>query len=95
MGFKLVVLWTDVALWLLFAAIGFYAWRVWHHPTLRSSWHKVMRDAPALCSSLLLALCVGVTLADSVHFRRVLPASAGAPLLRFSRRLRLHSWGVV
>ena len=79
MGFKLVVLWTDVALWLLFAAIGFYAWRVWHHPTLRSSWHKVMRDAPALCSSLLLALFVGVTMADSVHFRRVLPASAGAP----------------
>ncbi len=77
MGFKPVVLWTDVALWLLFAAIGAYAWRVLRDATLRISWHKVMRDPAALCSALVLALFVLVTMADSVHFRRVLDASAG------------------
>ena len=79
MGFKFVVLWTDVALWLLFATIIGYVWRVSHHPTLRSTWARVLRDAPALCSSLVLLLFVGVTALDSVHFRRVLVPSAGQP----------------
>ncbi len=91
MGFKLVVLWTDVALWLLFAAIAAYAWRVVHHPTLRANWHKVMRDAAALCSALLLALFVLVTMADSLHFRRVLAPSAGQPADRVFYGTRTES----
>jgi peptide/nickel transport system permease protein len=75
MGFKFVVLWTDVALWALFAGIVVYAWRVSHHPTLRATWWKVLRDPAALCSALVLVLFMAVTLTDSVHFRRALPAS--------------------
>ena len=77
MGFKFVILWTDVALWALFASIGVYAWRVKHHDTLRATWRRVLRDAPALCSAFVLLLFVVVTAIDSVHFRRVLAASAG------------------
>lgn len=73
MGFKFVILWTDVALWALFAAIFGYAWRVAHHPTLRATWRKVLRDPAALSSALVLLLFVAVTMADSVHFRRALP----------------------
>ena len=77
MGFKFVILWTDVALWALFAAIVGYAWRVSHHDTLRATWRRVLRDAPALCSAFVLLLFMGVTALDSVHFRRELAASAG------------------
>jgi len=77
MGFKFVVLATDVALWALFAALIGYALRVARHPTLRATWTRVLRDAPALCSALVLALFVVVTLLDSVHFRRVLAAADG------------------
>ncbi len=77
MGFKFVILWTDVALWALFAAIVGYGWRAAHHATLRATWRRVLRDAPALCSSLVLLLFVGITVLDSVHFRRGLPAAAG------------------
>ena len=77
MGFKFVILWTDVALWALFAAIVAYAWRVSRHDTLRATWRRVLRDAPALCSAFVLLLFVMVTALDSVHFRRALAASPG------------------
>ena len=37
MGFKFVVLWTDVALWALFAAIAAYGIRVARHDNLRAT----------------------------------------------------------
>ena len=77
MGFKFVILWTDVALWALFAAIVGYGWRVSRHDTLRATWRRVLRDAPALCSAFVLLLFMAVTALDSVHFRRELAASSG------------------
>lgn len=77
MGIRFVVLWTDVALWLLFAAIAGYAWRVARSPQLRATWHKVLRDPGALCAGLVLLLFLAVTALDSVHFRRALPPAAG------------------
>jgi len=79
MGFKFVILWTDVALWVLFATLIGYGFRVVRHDTLRATWRRVLRDAPALCSSLVLLLFVGVTALDSVHFRRALPPADGQP----------------
>ncbi len=77
MGFKFVILWTDVALWAMFAAIAAYAWRIVRSPQLTATWHKVLRDPAALCSALVLLLFVGVTALDSVHFRRALPPAPG------------------
>ena len=77
MGFKFVVLWTDAALWALFAAFVGYGLRVARHPAQRAVWRRVFSDAPALCSALVLALFVAVTLLDSVHFRRALPPAPG------------------
>ena len=77
MGFKFVVLWTDVALWVLFATLIGYGIRVARHETLRATWRRVLRDAPALCSGLVLGLFMLVTALDSVHFRRALPPAEG------------------
>jgi peptide/nickel transport system permease protein len=76
MGFKFVLLWTDAALWALFAGLLGYAWHVSRNPPLVANWMKVLRDPAALCSALLLLLFMGVTALDSVHFRRALPATA-------------------
>ena len=75
---KLVVLWTDGAVWLLLAAMVGYAVLVLRRPQLAANWSKVFRDAPTLASSLVLLLCLGVTLLDSVHYRPRLPPAAGA-----------------
>ena len=77
MGFKFVLLWTDVALWLLFAALVGYVLHVRRSAPLRATWLKVLRDPAALCSALVLVLFLAVTALDSVHFRRALPAAPG------------------
>jgi len=76
MGFKFVILWTDVALWLMFASIGIYAWRVVRSPQQAATWLKVLRDPAALCSALVLLVFVGITALDSVHIRRALAPGA-------------------
>src|SRR5512137_2731468 len=76
---KFVLLWTDVAVWLLIAALVAYALVVRRQPNLAATWRKVFADAAALASSVVLAVCLLLTLADSVHFRNRLPPAAGAP----------------
>jgi peptide/nickel transport system permease protein len=75
---KFVMLWTDVAIWLLLVALVAYGWTVARKPTLSANWGKVFRSGPALASSLVLLACLLVTLADSLHFRSVLPPAASA-----------------
>ncbi len=76
---KFVLLWTDAAVWLLTAALVAYGWHVLRRPNLRATWRKVFGDAPALASSVVLLACLLVTLADSLHYRPLLPVAAGAP----------------
>ena len=75
---KFVMLWTDVAIWLLVIALVAYAFMVRRKPNLAANWAKVFRSEPALASSVVLAACLLLTLADSVHFRPLLPQAAGA-----------------
>jgi peptide/nickel transport system permease protein len=78
---KFVLLWTDAVMWTLVVAMLVYAGFVQRRAPLKASWLRVFRDAPAFASAIVLALCLVVTLLDSVHFRRALPSSdaAGAP----------------
>jgi peptide/nickel transport system permease protein len=77
--FKFVMLWTDLAVWLLVGGLVLYVLYVRRQPNLASSWVKVFRNAPAMASSVVLMACLLVTLADSLHFRAALPAAEGAP----------------
>jgi peptide/nickel transport system permease protein len=74
---KIVLLWTDVAMWLLMAALVAYVWHVRRSPNLLAIWRKVFTSAPAMSSSVVLAACLLVTLADSLHFRPLLPSVGG------------------
>jgi len=70
---KLVILWTDAALFLIVAAVWAYAWRARRSPSLRATWAQVARRAPAMCAAVVLAAFVGVALLDSLHYRPLLP----------------------
>ena len=76
---KFVLLWTDASMWLLIVALLAYGVVVWRSPALSANWRKVFRDAPALGSSVILLMCLVVTLLDSVHYRRLLPPAAATP----------------
>jgi peptide/nickel transport system permease protein len=74
---KFVLLWTDVSIWLLVVALVVYALYVRRQPNLAATWRKVFGDSAALASCVVLIACLLLTLADSVHFRSLLPAAAG------------------
>lgn len=74
---KFVLLWTDATIWLLLAALLAYGITVARKPALSANWRKVFRDPAALASSLILLLCLGITLVDSIHYRPLLPAAPG------------------
>jgi peptide/nickel transport system permease protein len=75
---KFVLLWTDVALWLMAAAVVAYAWRVRSQAHLRATWERVLRDPVAASAGVVMALFLGVTLVDSLHVRRALPTTDGS-----------------
>ena len=74
---KIVLLWTDVALWLLVAGLVFYAVVVRRNPDLRATWRKVFRDSAPMASAVVLIVFLGVTMLDSLHFRSLLPPAPG------------------
>lgn len=75
---KFVLLWTDVVVFALVAALLAYVLHVRRNANLRANWHRVFRNAPAMGSSILLLLGLGVTVADSVHLRLQLEQAPGA-----------------
>ncbi|MFO1221471.1 MAG: ABC transporter permease [Burkholderiaceae bacterium] len=77
MGFRLVFLWTDLALWALFAALAGTAWHVSRQPLLRATWGRALRDGATLAAAAVLTVFMAVSALDSVHFRRALPPAPG------------------
>jgi len=85
---KIVVLWTDAAMWLMVAALLGYAWLLRRRPGLAADWRRVLADPAALASSLILLLCLGVTLLDSLHFRPRLPRTGASDAVAYDPRTR-------
>ena len=77
---KLVLLWTDAAMWAMALALLAYAVLVLRRPGLRANWTRVFADPAALASSVLLLLCLAITLLDSVHYRARLQPTGGEAL---------------
>lgn len=77
---KFVLLWTDLALWLMVASGLAYAWRVKSQAHLRATWRRVLRDPVAASAGVVVALFLGVTLLDSIHLRQALPGTGAAPV---------------
>lgn len=75
---KFVFLWTDLVLWLVFAASIAYVVHVRGNANLRATWRHVLRDAPAMSAAVVLAVFIVVALLDSVHLRPRLAAAEGA-----------------
>jgi peptide/nickel transport system permease protein len=88
---KIVILWTDVVVLLLVAALGLYVWQVRRSADLRMTWRRVFQDAPSLGASVLLLAALTVTLLDSLHFRPLLPAAPGATAAAYDTR----TWSVL
>ena len=75
---KIVILWTDVVVWLVLAAALFYAWKVRRTPHLSETWRKAFASRVGTAAATVLLLFVIVGLLDSVHYRNLLSTTAGS-----------------
>lgn len=81
MNFQIVLLWSDVLVWLLLMACLGLAWLVRQSEPLRQAWTKVGSSRKAMAAATVLAFFVLMALLDSVHYRVRLPdAGAGKPV---------------
>ena len=85
---KFVLLWTDAAIWLLLAAFAAYAAMVYRNANLRATWTKVFQNGAALSASIVLVLSLLVTLADSLHYRPLLPSAGDGATAAYDTRVK-------
>ena len=73
MSFKLVLLWTDVMIFLLLAMAIAGAWWIMQKPHLLLPWQRLFKSRVGMVSLMVLSLFVMVGLLDSLHYRVALP----------------------
>lgn len=77
MGFQVLVLWSDILVWLL-VVVGFvFAAVVLRSPPLLAAWRRVGRDRAGMASATILLAFVLIALLDSLHYREALPGKPG------------------
>lgn len=77
MPFIVELLWSDVLVWLLVAAVIGFALYTRRHPHLRAPWARVARSASGMAAATVLAAFVLLGLLDSLHYRAALPQQGG------------------
>jgi len=76
-GFEIVVLWSDILVWLLVAAgvaIGVFVAR---DPPLLSAWRRVGANRVGMASATVLLAFIAIGLLDSLHYRVALEGKPG------------------
>ncbi len=76
-GFQVVVLWSDILIWLLVAAGIGVGVLVAKTPPLLAAWRRVGADRVGMASATVLLAFIAIGLLDSLHFRLQLDGKPG------------------
>ena len=79
MSFMVVVLWTDVLLFILLGVCLAYARHASRHAHLRAPWARMGRSASGMAAATVLATFALVGVLDSLHYRPLIEAKPGTP----------------
>jgi peptide/nickel transport system permease protein len=77
MGFEIVILWSDILIWLLVAASGGLAILIAKNPPLLAAWRRVGANRVGMAAATVLLAFIVVGLLDSVHYRLQLEGKPG------------------
>lgn len=66
---KLILLWTDIMLWILVISLLAWGWSISRSPQVKKQWHTVFKSDIAMASAIILLFYLFFTLLDSVHLR--------------------------
>ena len=81
MGFQVVVLWSDVLIWLLVAAGIGVGVLIAKSPPLLSAWRRVGASRVGMASAVVLIAFALIGLVDSLHYRSQLESKPGQPAI--------------
>ena len=79
MGFQVVVLWSDILIWLLVAAGMGFAVLIARSAPLLAAWRRVGASRAGMAAATVLLAFIVVGLLDSLHYRVQLPGKNGQP----------------
>uniref|UniRef100_Q47GG3 Binding-protein-dependent transport systems inner membrane component n=1 Tax=Dechloromonas aromatica (strain RCB) TaxID=159087 RepID=Q47GG3_DECAR len=77
MGFQIVVLWSDVLIWLLVVAGVGVGFLIANNPPLLAAWRRVGASRVGMASATVLLVFILIGLLDSLHYRAQLESKAG------------------
>lgn len=77
MGFEIVILWSDLLIWLLVAAAIGAGVLIAGNPPLRAAWRRVGANRAGVASATVLLAFILVGLLDSLHYRPALESKPG------------------
>ncbi len=80
MGFQVVVLWSDVLVWLLLAAGLGFGVLIARSPPLLAAWQRVGANRVGMAAATVLLVFIGIGLLDSLHYRERLDGKVGEPV---------------
>jgi peptide/nickel transport system permease protein len=66
----LVLLWTDVLLWICYLSIGIGFFMVFKRPAIRSTAQKILCKPLNFIATIILLLYIAIALLDSIHFEK-------------------------
>jgi peptide/nickel transport system permease protein len=79
MGFQIIVLWSDVLIWLLVAAGVGVGMLIAKSPPLLAAWRRVGASRVGMASAVVLIVFALIGLVDSLHYRSQLESKPGQP----------------
>ena len=77
MSFMVVVLWSDVLLFLLIGICAFYGRLAARHAHLRAPWVRMRKNASGMAAATVLSAFALIGVLDSLHFRPLLESKPG------------------
>lgn len=76
-GFQFVLLWSDLLIWLLVAAVLGAGWLIAGNQPMRAAWQRVGANRAGMASATVLVVFIAIGLLDSVHYRLKNESRAG------------------
>lgn len=76
---KLVVLWSDVLIFMLVMALALFFFALRDDQQTRARWGEVFGTRMGMATFVIILTYVGIALVDSIHFRRALPPDPTQP----------------
>ncbi|MEE8057081.1 MAG: ABC transporter permease [Pseudomonadales bacterium] len=84
---KLVLLWSDMLIFILVAALCVVFTLLKNSPQTRNNWVKVFQSRIGMATFIVIVVYVFIALLDSIHYQKALPATSESEDIHYSNEV--------